>query len=128
MSTQDEGRSASPLTEGLGAGAEARYAVELTAAQVQALYLTLWRSRIGGKAGPETRPAFGWMEQPLVDIEAALAGLHSALHDRQFNGMNRQFFGNDSRRLPEKDMPSLPLRPGIEAPNAELSGAKRRSR
>ena len=101
----------------LGAGAEARYAVELTAAQVQALYLTLWRGRLGGKEEPETRPAWGWMEQPLVDIETALAGLHSALHDRQFNGMNRQFFGNGSLALPEKAMPALPLRPGLEAPN-----------
>ncbi len=112
-----------PADQGVGrAGAEARYAVELTAAQVQALYLTLWRSRIGGKAEPETRPAYGWMEQPLVDIEKALAGLHSALHDRQFNGMNRQFFGNDSRRLPEQAMPDLPLRPGSEAPNERIVG------
>lgn len=114
MNTNMGGVSA--ISDGLGG--EARYAIELTAPQVQALYLTLWRSRIGGKEAPETRPAWGWMERPLVDIESALSVLHSALHDRQFNGMNRQFFGNDSRRLPEAEIPSLPLRPGLEPRNA----------
>lgn len=78
--------------------------VVMTFEQVQALYLTLMHGRRGGKEHPETRPAFGWMEQPLVEIEKTLAPVHSAIHDRQFNSLNRQFFGDDSRRLPEADL------------------------
>ena len=96
--------------EGVGIGAEARYAVELTVQQVQALYLTLYHGRCGGKERPETRPAFGWMEQPLLDIEAALNGLHGHLHYRSFNELNRSF-GNNIR-FPVKPAPELPLQPG----------------
>jgi len=88
-----------------------RFSMEFTAEQVQALYLTLWRGRLGGKKRPETRPAYGWMEQPLVAIEDALESLHRHIHDRSFNAMNRQFFGNDSRSLPVTDAPAMPLRP-----------------
>jgi hypothetical protein len=65
--------------------------------QVQALYLTLLRRE---------RPAFGWMEAPLVAIEAALKPAHDAIHDRQFNTMNRRFFGDDRFRLDEAAMPT----------------------
>jgi hypothetical protein len=92
-----------------------RYAVELTAEQVQALYLTLFHGRIGGKESPGTRPAFGWIEQPLVDIELALAPLHLYLHDGQFNAMNRAFFGDARLDLPSAAKPTLPLRPGHTA-------------
>ena len=75
--------------------------VHMTYEQVKSLYLTLSHGRHGGRERPETRPAFGWMEQPLVEIEQALEPIHNALHDRQFNSLNRQFFGDDRFRFDE---------------------------
>jgi len=83
------------------------FTLKLSHEQVQSLYLTLSHARFGGKERPETRPAFGWMEQPLVDIEKALEPLHSAIHDRQFNAMNRQFFGDDRMRLAEAPLSTV---------------------
>lgn len=74
------------------------FTLRVTADQVQSLYLTLSRRE---------EKAYGWMEQPLVDVELALEPLHRAIHDRQFNAMNRQFFGDDSRRLPEAELSTV---------------------
>jgi hypothetical protein len=74
-----------------------RIKLHLTYEQVSALYLTLLRRE---------RPAFGWMEEPLVAIEAALSPAHSAIHDRGFNSMNRQFFGDDRMAFEEAPMPT----------------------
>lgn len=76
---------------------EGRLPFSLTPEQVQALYLTLLRRE---------RPAFGWMEAPLVAIEEALQPAHNAIHDRSFNSLNRQFFGDDRVRLEEAPMPN----------------------
>jgi hypothetical protein len=74
-----------------------RLPFNLTYEQVSALYLHLIR---------RNRPEFGWMEVPLVAIEEALKPVHNAIHDRQFNAMNRQFFGDDRVRLDEAPMPA----------------------
>lgn len=72
--------------------------LSMTPVQLQALYLTLIRRE---------RPAFGWMEEPLVAIEEALKPAHNAIHDRAFNAMNRQFFGDDRFKLEEAPMPPV---------------------
>lgn len=71
--------------------------LSITPTQIQALYLLLLRRH---------RPEFGWMEEPLVAIEAALKPAHDAIHDRSFNAMNRQFFGDDRFHLDEAPMPA----------------------
>jgi hypothetical protein len=78
-------------------GADGRISVSLTHGQVSALYLTLLRRE---------RPAFGWMEEPLVAIEAALQPAHNAIHDRGFNAMNRRFFGDDRFKFEEGVIPT----------------------
>ena len=80
------------------AGGNARLPLNLTFEQVSALYLHLLRRQ---------RPEFGWMEAPLVAIEEALKPAHNAIHDRGFNAMNRQFFGDNRMRLGEAAMPEL---------------------
>ena len=82
--------------EGAKPCAEGRMPFNLTHEQVSALYLLLFR---------RVRPEFGWMEEPLVAIEAALKPAHDAIHDRGFNAMNRQFFGDDRMALDEARMP-----------------------
>lgn len=101
-----------------GAVPAGRVRFELTHEQVQALYLFLSHGRFGGKERPETRPAFGWMEAPLVAIEEALEPAHSAIHDRTFNGMNRQFFGDDRFKFAEHKMPDavVPAAPPPPSP------------
>jgi hypothetical protein len=71
--------------------------LRLTHEQVSALYLHLVH---------RTRPDFGWIEAPLVAIEEALKPAHHAIHDRSFNAMNRQFFGDDRMELGEAPMPT----------------------
>jgi hypothetical protein len=70
--------------------------LSMTPVQLQALYLLLVH---------RDRPAFGWMEEPLLAVEKALQPAHNAIHDRSFNAMNRQFFGDDRFRLEETPMP-----------------------
>lgn len=93
--------------------------VVMTFEQVQALYLTLMRDR--------PRPAFGWMEEPLVAIEAALKPVHGAIHDRQFNSMNRQFFGDERMRFDEsplaRDVSALRTPPAGNTEDARSMGA-----
>lgn len=106
-----------PVGDGQAAGepkADGRIAFNLTREQVSALYLTLLRRE---------RPAFGWMEEPLVAIEWALKPAHNAIHDRGFNAMNRQFFGDDRLNLGEAEMPSevTPLAPPAVAQQGTLT-------
>lgn len=74
-----------------------RIGISLTHEQVSALYLELLRRK---------RPAYGWMEEPLVAIEEALKPAHNAIHDRTFNAMNRQFFGDNRMAFDEASMPN----------------------
>lgn len=73
-----------------------RVTCSLTHEQISALYLHLLR---------RPRPEFGWMEAPLVAIESALMPVHGAIHDRGFNAMNRQFFGDDRFKFEERNIP-----------------------
>lgn len=102
-----EARAASPQAPAVD-GAEGRISVSLTYGQVSALYLTLLRRE---------RPAFGWMEEPLVAIEAALQPAHNAIHDRGFNDMNRRFFGDDRFKFEEGVIPTevAPASPAAES-------------
>jgi hypothetical protein len=76
---------------------EKRVALHLTTEQVSALYLHLVH---------RARPDFGWIEVPLVGIEEALKPVHNAIHDRGFNAMNRQFFGDNRFAFEEGAMPN----------------------
>ena len=95
-------------------GVDRTVLVSFTYPQVQALYLTLFHGRMGGAERPEVRPAWGWMEQPLWEIETALAPAHKAIHDRDFSALNRSFFGTDSRKLPEALMPASVPAAGVK--------------
>ncbi|HDR8974007.1 hypothetical protein [Burkholderia vietnamiensis] len=75
----------------------ARVSLLLTHEQVSALYVHL---------AHRNRPEFGWIESPLVAIEEALKPAHNAIHDREFNAMNRQFFSDDRFKFDEAEMPS----------------------
>jgi hypothetical protein len=69
-----------------------RIPVNLTYEQISALYLLLFRRE---------RPAYGWMETPLVAIEQALSPAHSAIHDR---GPQRQCESRSRRRPGNRSM------------------------
>lgn len=88
-----------PHTPGVNA------AITFTPEQIAAIYLVLWRGRVRPEE-PEKRPAFGWMEPALQEAEALLEPWHMHFHDRQFNAMNRSFFGDDGRDLPVAESPS----------------------
>lgn len=74
----------------------ARVSLSLTHEQVSALYVHLVH---------RNRSEFGWIESPLIAIEEALKPAHNAIHDRGFNAMSRQFFGDDRFKFDEAEMP-----------------------
>lgn len=74
-----------------------RVPLNLTYEQISALYLLLLRRE---------RPEYGWMEAPLVAIEEGLKPAHNAIHDRGFNSLNRQFFGDDRFKFDESAVPT----------------------
>lgn len=60
--------------------------VELSDEQISAIYLLIFHRE---------QPAYGWMEAPLVEVQALLEPLHTKIHNISFNAMNRQFFGDN---------------------------------
>lgn len=62
--------------------------VAFTPEEVSALYLCLLHDR--------KRPAYGWMEAPLVAVEKQLKPLNAAISDRAFQAVDDAFWGRAS--------------------------------
>mgnify|MGYP001601220392 CR=1 FL=1 len=60
------------------------FQLPLTREQVSALYIHLFHRK---------RPAWGWMEEPLIAIETALLPVHSEIHSEDFDAMDAAFHG-----------------------------------
>lgn len=101
-----------------GAGAEPRYPVELTAAQVQAIHYAIWRLRSYSRDMPETKPLEEWMERPLDDIQASLSQLNRHLEDVSLIREKRRALCRDIRDAEVAPPPTLPIRPGAAVPDS----------
>lgn len=63
---------------------ETHFTLKLSREQVSALFILLVHRK---------RPEFGWMEEPLLAIEAELNPVHSQIHSEDFDAMDRAFWG-----------------------------------